>query len=168
MSHQSPARPHSRTASENDVFLLVALRYGLVPFMYEKSRSDALIKLMGSRLIDVCLPFLRTLIMPSWSQTFLPLILLLLSFISCAFASIQNITVDDTFGDSSGFSLFTLIPPEAGYWNNGPNCTKCTILPDISQCVDEVPWRDCGCQRHPARIHSDFLRCVPFFLLHFQ
>ena len=72
------------------------------------------------------------------ASSFLLFVLLLLSFISCACASLENITVDDTFGDSSGFSLFSLIPPNGGYWNNGPNCTKCDILPETSQCVDQT------------------------------
>ena len=68
----------------------------------------------------------------------LPSLLLLFSSLSYAQAALQNFTVDDTLGDPSGFSLFSLIPVNGEFWNNGPNCTGCGFRPDINECVDET------------------------------
>ena len=64
-----------------------------------------------------------------------PLLLLLLSGLSQA--ALQNITVDDTFGDSSGFSLFTLLPDE-GSWNAKGD--PYAAVPDTERCVEKT-WQ---------------------------
>ena len=53
-------------------------------------------------------------------------------------AAIQNYTVDDTNGDPSGFSILEYIPQKLSSWNNGPDCSGCTVHPNINNCLDQT------------------------------
>ena len=61
----------------------------------------------------------------------------LLACAARASAATQNFTVDDTYGDSSGFSILEYVPQDPSWWNNGMSCDGCAVKPDVSGCVDE-------------------------------
>ena len=97
-------------------------------------------------------------------------LLFLLFHTSLARAALQNFTVDDTFGDPSGFSLFSLEPSSnGGFWTNGPNCTNCDLQPDALLCVDEtyhgaaIGNNDIALGYSMTFYGAPFLSSIPFF-----